>query len=495
MFGQWFSEPEEWFGRLAFQRGLAAVYLIGFLVAANQFRALLGEHGLLPIPRYLRRTSARRSPSLFRLYYSDRFFAAVAWTGAALSAALIAGVADRVPVWASMLLWSAPWALYLSIVNVGQTWYGFGWETLLLEAGFLAIFLGNASVGPPTLVLWLIRWLLFRVEFGAGLIKLRGDRCWRDLTCLRYHHQTQPMPGPLSWFFHHLPDRVHRAEVLGNHCAQLVAPLALFTPQPVAGVAATLMIVTQLWLVCSGNFAWLNWLTIVLALPVAAGALGGRIVPAPVPAPGPGAAWYQVLVLTMTVLILALSYRPARNLMSRRQLMNSSFEPLHLVNTYGAFGSINRDRYELVIEGTADTRIGVDTRWLEYGFKGKPGDPRRRPRQFAPYHLRLDWMMWFAAISVQYAEPWLTVLLRRLLHNDRRVLGLLHSNPFPHEPPHYIRVLLYRYEFTRWPELRRDGVWWRRTLVDEFVRPVRLRSAHESDSDLGSSAGDSRHRY
>jgi Lipase maturation factor len=492
MLGHWFSEPEAWFARLAFQRGLAAVYLIGFLVAANQFRALLGEHGLLPIPAYLRRSSARRSPSLFRLHYSDRFFAAVAWSGAALSAALIAGVADRVPVWASMLLWAAPWALYLSIVNVGQTWYGFGWETLLLEAGFLAIFLGNASAGPPTLVLWLLRWLLFRVEFGAGLIKLRGDRCWRDLTCLRYHHETQPMPGPLSWFFHHLPDRVHRVEVAGNHFAQLVAPLALFTPQPVAGVAAALMIVTQLWLVCSGNFAWLNWLTIVLALPVAAGALGGRIVPAPRPAPGPGPGWYEVLVLVATVLVVGLSYRPARNLMSKRQLMNSSFEPLHLVNTYGAFGAINRDRYELVIEGTAETRIGEDTRWLEYGFKGKPGDPRRRPRQIAPYHLRLDWMMWFAAISPRYAEPWLTALLGKLLRNDRRVLGLLRTNPFPHEPPQNIRVLLYRYEFTSWRELRREGLWWRRTLVDEYVRPIRLRSANEAG--LGRSAGSER-RY
>ena len=492
MSGQWFSEPEEWFGRLAFQRGLAAIYLVGFLVAANQFRALLGEHGLLPIPQYLRRTSGRRSPSLFRLYYSDRFFATVAWIGVALSAALVAGVADRVPDWAGMLLWAAPWALYLSIVNVGQTWYGFGWETLLLEAGFLAVFLGNSSVGPPTLVLWLVRWLLFRVEFGAGLIKLRGDRCWRDLTCLYYHHETQPRPGPLSWFFHRLPGRVHRAEVLGNHFAQLVAPLALFTPQPVAGTAATLMIVTQLWLVCSGNFAWLNWLTIVLALPVAAGALGGRIVPAPSPAPGPGPDWYEALVLAATVLILALSYRPARNLMSKRQLMNSSFEPLHLVNTYGAFGAINRQRYELVIEGTADSRIGADTRWLEYGFKGKPGDPRRRPRQIAPYHLRLDWMMWFAAISERYAEPWLTVLLGKLLRNDRHALGLLRTNPFPHEPPRYVRVMLYRYEFTHGKELRREGAWWRRTLVDEYVRPVRLRPVDEFG--LGSQASDPRWR-
>jgi hypothetical protein len=476
----WFTSPDAWFGRVAFQRGLAGVYLLGFLVAANQFRALLGEHGLLPIPEYLARTPARRSPSLFHLHYSDRFFATVAWFGAVLSVALAAGAADMVPLWAAMVLWAVPWVLYQSIVNVGQRWYSFGWETLLLETGFLAIFLGNARIGPPTLVLWLLRWLLFRVEFGAGLIKLRGDRCWRDLTCLRHHHETQPMPGPFSWFFHHLPDPVHRAEALGNHVAQLIAPVLLFAPQPIAGAAAAFMIVTQLWLVLSGNFSWLNWLTITLALPVAAGALGPALVPAPQPAPGAGPAWYEALVLAATALVAVLSYRPARNLLSRRQLMNSSFDPLHLVNTYGAFGSINRERYELVIEGTADAQIGEDTRWLEYGFKAKPGDPRRRPGQIAPYHLRLDWMLWFAAISRHYAEPWLPRLLAGLLCGDRDLLKLLRANPFPDRPPTYVRVLLYWYRFTGWSELREHGMWWRRDLVGEYARPVRLRETDAS---------------
>ena len=164
-----------------------------------------------------------------------------------------------------MAVWLVLWALYLSVVNVGQTFYGFGWETLLLEAGFLAVFLGPAAQAPPTLVLWLYRWLLFRVEFGAGLIKLRGDRCWRDLTCLDYHHETQPLPGPLSWFFHHLPARLHRVEVLANHATQLVVPFGLFAPQPVAGAAALVIVVTQAWLLVSGNFSWLNLITIVLA--------------------------------------------------------------------------------------------------------------------------------------------------------------------------------------------------------------------------------------
>jgi hypothetical protein len=478
---RWFAAPDYWFARLAFQRGLAAIYLIAFIAAARQFRALLGERGLLPIPRFISRVPFRRYPSLFYLHYSDRFFAAVAWAGAGLAAALAAGLADAVPLWASMLLWAVLWAAYLSIVNVGQTWYGFGWESLLCESGFLAIFTGNASTAPPVLVAWLLRWLVFRLEFGAGLIKLRGDRCWRDLTCLRYHHETQPMPGPLSWFFHHLPDPVHRVEVLANHFAQLIVPFALFAPQPVASMAAGVVIVTQLWLVLSGNFAWLNWLTIVLAASVVGGSAAARVLPLPGP-PRFGATpgWYEVVVLAVTAVIAVLSYWPARNLVSRQQLMNYSFDPLHLVNTYGAFGGITRRRYEVVIEGAREPEITRDTEWREYQFKGKPGDPWRRPPQVAPYHLRLDWLMWFAALSPRYAEPWLVPLLYKLLAGDGNVLALLRSNPFPGAPPKFVRARLCHYRYTSWRQLRETGAWWERTPVSEYVPPVTLQAPARS---------------
>ncbi|GHB70562.1 membrane protein [Streptomyces viridiviolaceus] len=470
---EWFTDADYWLGRLLFQRGLAALYLVAFLSVADQFRGLIGEDGLLPVPRFLASVRFRRAPSIFRLHYSDRFFAAVVWTGAALSAAMAAGAGDLVPLWASMLMWALLWALYLSIVNVGQTWFAFMWESLLLEAGFLAIFLGNGDTAPPVLVLWLLRWLLFRLEFGAGLIKLRGDPCWRDLTCLRYHHETQPMPGPLSWFFHHLPGPVHRAEAAANHVAQLALPFALLAPQPVASAAAGFVILTQLWLITSGNFAWLNWLTIVLAVPViggpaTAGALG---LPEP-PHFGAAPAWYEGMVLAVTATVAVLSYWPIRNLLSRHQVMNASFTPLHLVNTYGAFGSVGRVRDELVIEGTDEPEVTDATVWKEYGFKGKPGDVRRLPRQVAPYHLRLDWLMWFAALSPAYAGPWLPALLLALLDGNPAVLRLLRHNPFPHAPPTFVRARLYRYRFTTWHQLRSTGAWWDRTLLGDYVPAV-----------------------
>ncbi|WP_433356582.1 lipase maturation factor family protein [Microtetraspora malaysiensis] len=471
----WFAAPDYWLSRMVFQRGLAAIYLIGFLVALKQFPALLGENGLTPVPAYLRRVPFLRAPSIFHLHYSDRFFSLVAGTGALLSAVLLVGLADLVPLWGAMPLWALLWVLYLSIVNVGQVWYAFGWESLLCEAGFLAIFLGNGGTAPPVLVLWLLRWLLFRLEFGAGLIKLRGDRCWRDLTCLYYHHETQPMPGPLSWYFHRLPRPAHRVEVAGNHVAQLVAPFGLFAPQPYASVAAGVMIATQFWLILSGNFAWLNWLTVVLAASVVSWVDLVRMLGLP-PPPHPTAEplWFTGVVLAVTVLVVVLSYWPARNLVSRHQVMNASFNPFHLVNTYGAFGSVTRARYEVVIEGTRDPAVTPETVWREYEFKGKPGALGRLPPQFAPYHLRLDWLMWFAGLSAAYAHPWLVPFVRKLLTNDEATLRLLREVPFPEAPPTFVRALLYRYSFTTHRERRATGQWWERELVEEYLPPVRL---------------------
>ncbi|MDX2822263.1 lipase maturation factor family protein [Streptomyces ipomoeae] len=465
---EWFTAPDYELSRLLFQRALAVIYLVAFLAASLQFRALLGERGMLPIPRFVERVPFRASPSVFHLHYSDRFFAAWAWTGCAVSLALVAGLDSLLPLWGGMLLWLVPWAMYLSIVNVGQTWYSFGWESLLLEVGFLAVFLGNDEVAPPIVVLFLLRWVLFRVEFGAGLIKMRGDACWRKLTCLDHHHETQPMPGPLSWFFHHLPKPFHRVEVAANHVTQLVVPVLLFTPQPIATAAAALMILTQLWLVLSGNFSWLNWITIVLALPaIDFGTTASK-------APG-SPLWYEIVVLAVTALVLWLSYHPVRNMISRRQIMNRSFDPLHLVNTYGAFGTVSRVRYEVVVEGTADDVPREDSEWLAYEFKGKPGDPRRWPRQFAPYHLRLDWLMWFAALSPAYAGAWFGTLVERLLENDRDTLRLLRRSPFPADaPPRFVRARLFRYRYTTWRELRETGACWERTYVREFMPPTRL---------------------
>ena len=470
----WAADPGAWLARLVFTRGLALVYLVAFVAALRQFRPLIGTDGLTPVPRLLARTGFWQTPSVFHLRWSDGFFAACCWVGIALSTAALVGLADRLPLPGWMALWLLLWALYLSIVNVGQVWYGFGWESLLVEAGFLAVFLGPAHVAPPVLVLWLLRWLLFRLEFGAGLIKMRGDRCWRELTCLAYHHETQPLPNPASWWFHRLSPGLHRVEALANHATQLVVVFGLLAPPPVASVAALVMVVTQGYLILSGNFAWLNLLTLVVALSVVDGSWYAAVLPVEPPAELSSPTWFTAATVVLTVVVAGLSVRPVANLLSRRQRMNASHDPLRLVNSYGAFGSVTRVRHEVVLQATDDPSPGPDTVWQDYEFRGKPGDPHRRPPQVAPYHLRLDWLMWFVGIDPGYGRGWLVPLLRKLLAADPATLRLLRSAPFGTTPPAAVRAVMYRYRFTTRAERRATGAWWHREFEYELAGPLSL---------------------
>jgi hypothetical protein len=470
---------EYWLVRFVFQRGLALIYLLAFLVAARQFQPLAGEDGLLPLAEYVEGVEFRERPSLFYLVPDDRAIGIAAWTGVGLSVlAVLAGpywLPDPYALPASMLLWTALWGLYQSFVNAGRLFYGYGWESMLLETGFLAIFLGAGSSGPPVVVIWLLKWLLFRNMFGAGLIKIRGDDCWRELTCLDYHYETQPIPNPVSWFAHHLPDRFHRLEVAGNHVVELAVPFLYFAPQPFAAAGGVATIGFQGWLVLTGNFSWLNALTIVQATAMFSDGVLASVVPVTAPAPTPTPTALTVVSILVAVLVVAMSIGPAANMLSPGQVMNTSFDPLHLVNTYGAFGSITRDRYQLVIEAAA-TAAPAEDDWETYEFRGQPVRPGERPPQVAPYHLRLDWQLWFAAMRPRPGprQRWVFAFLEALLENDAETVSLLQSNPFSDEPPELIRVHRYRYRFTTPAERAETGNWWYRERVGTYVGPVSL---------------------
>src|SRR3954466_6124616 len=253
-----------WLTRILLERGIGIICLIAFIVALNQFKPLLGERGLLPVPLFVKQVSFRETPSLFFWMPRDAAFTAAAWIGIVLSFLVITGISSRY-TWLSAAVWLAIYILYLSFVNVGQTFYAFGWESILLEACFFAMFLGGSHVMPQQIPIWMFRWLLFRIMFGAGLIKLRGDPCWRDLTCLNYFYETQPMPNPASCLYHSAPEWVNKGGVLFNHFAELIVPFGLLLPQPIAGIAGIITIIFQLFIISSGNLSWLNWLTLFLA--------------------------------------------------------------------------------------------------------------------------------------------------------------------------------------------------------------------------------------
>ncbi len=378
------------------------------------------------------------------------------------------------------------WALYMSVTHVGQVFWGYGWENQLLETGLLAVFLcpflraGPLTPGapPPALVIGLFRWLAFRIMLGAGLIKLRGDPCWRDLTCLTTHFETQPIPHPLSWFAHHAPEGVLRGGVALNHFVELVVPWAAFGPRRARHAAGVLMVGFQAVLILSGNLSFLNWLTIIPCLacfddrfwvrliPGRPGRMiGHRLTTLPNEL-GPGA---RAAAVGITGLVVVLSWNPVVNLLSERQAMNTSFDPLNLVNTYGAFGSIGDERHEILLEGTLDERPTASSEWVEYEFKCKPGRPTRLPCVTTPYHHRLDWQIWFAAFQHPARNAWLAHFVHKLLQGDEGALALLDGDPFEGRgPPAWIRTDLYRYEFTDPGE---PG-WWRRERVRPYLPPL-----------------------
>jgi hypothetical protein len=488
---QFFRELDSssyWLTRVFFLRLLGFVYFIAFFSLSRQLGPLIGANGLLPAHLYLDQIAAMSGggwaalqavPTLLWLHSADWFMYVLCYLGVALALALLAGHSSAVLLF---LLWS----LYLSLYHVGQIFYGYGWEILLLETGFLAIFLcplvrGGLlplSTPPPRAVFWLLRWVLFRVMFGAGLIKLRGDSCWLDLTCMIYHYETQPIPNPISWYLHQLPPIVHQAEVLLTHLVELVVPWFIFGPRRLRRSAGIVLALFQLLLIASGNLSWLNWLTLALCFACFDDDVLRRISPRRLVqrwqtlGEGEEGLVHKTAVYGLTVVVILLSIYPVINMVSPTQVMNQSFGSLHLVNTYGAFGHVGKERFEVVLQGTYDTTLDAATQWREYEFKCKPGDVQRRPCIVSPYHYRLDWQIWFAAMSDYARNPWLVHLVYKLLQDDEGALSLLDASPFDQGPPRFIRAELYRYQFTQLGD--GNEAWWERQHVRSYLPPLAL---------------------
>jgi len=477
------NAPTYWLTRFVILRLLGVVYAVAFLVGVNQIIPLIGENGLTPVGGYLKYISNvlgsagagfLRQPSLFWFGHSDAMLLAVAWIGLILSLIVVAGYANGP-------LMGVLWFLYLSIVHVGQDWYGYGWEIQLTETGFLAIFLCPLldlrpfpKRPPPFPIIVLFRWLIFRIMLGSGLIKLRGDETWRNGTVLFYHFQTQPIPGPLSRWFHFLPRFMLKMGVWFNWLAELVAPWLVFWPRLGRHIAGAIIVLFQVMLILSGNLAFLNWLTIIPALACFDDGFLAKLLPsglvrrsiqaaddAEPSKPMLTTAW------VVTGIVALLSIQPALNLFSSNQVMNGSYDPLELVNTYGAFGSVGQERTNVVFEGTTDDTTGGHARWKPYVYKYLPTLPEQSPPQIAPYQPHLDWQMWFAAMGTAEQYPWTYNLVYKLMHNDPDALSLFAGNPFPGRPPRFIRATLYRYSFAK--PGNPQGLYWTREELGPWM--------------------------
>jgi hypothetical protein len=445
------------------------IYLAAFVSLAVQIRGLVGSTGILPAAAFLDDLKSRLGPWRFVALptfcwfrVGDGFLEFLCWSGAALSVALIFGIA---PIIALVLLW----ACYLSLLNVAGVFLGYQWDVLLLETGFLAVWLAPLEllpqfpprVQPHPIAQWLACWLLFRLMFSSGVVKLRsGDPTWRALTALTYHYETQPLPTRLAWFAHQLPTWAHKLSCLIMFAIELATPLLFFAPPPFCYAAGALTIGLMVSIMATGNYCFFNLLTIALALLLfddgawpQRGA-GGAI----------EASWPWWALLPAAVVLGALSVRPAVYLFGRRvrwphvvERLFARFEPFRLVGSYGLFAVMTTERPEIVVEGSND---GVT--WNAYEFKWKPGDPMRPPRYCMPHQPRLDWQMWFAALGDYRNYRWFTAFLARLLENAPAVVALLRENPFGASPPRFVRGVIYRYRFATRAERRATGAWWRR---------------------------------
>jgi hypothetical protein len=454
-----------------FLRLLGFIYFVAFVSLATQIRGLIGSNGVVPAIDILNRyrpgglSRVFRFPTLLWISCSDRFLSGLCWCGAGLSVLLMIGFA---PIPVLILLWLA----YLSVFTASGPFLGYQWDILLLEAGFIAIFVAPLdflprfppAVSPSSIAIVLLWWLLFRLMWSSGLTKiLSGDRRWRDLSAVAFHYETQPLPTPLAWHMHQLPLWFHKASTAFVLFVELLVPFFIIVPV-LRPIAAVLFVVLMLLIELTGNYAFFNLLGIALCMPLFPDASLARFFDLQNWHPAPASSLSIAISIIPAAIILLLSIVPMALLFHRELTwpgpvgdVIAFLTPFRLVNSYGLFSIMTIERPEIIIEASND---GVE--WIEYEFKYKPGDIKRAPGFVAPQQPRLDWQMWFAAIGFYHNHMWIKRLMLRLIQGEPSVRALLKLNPFQKDQPRNVRAVLYDYRFTTRSERQSTGAWWRR---------------------------------
>ena len=515
--GRQLDPPTHNLVRWAFLRSLGIIYLIALVSLWVQILGLVGTDGILPADSAMgsMRLSAdaqrlgldryHLAPTLCWFKATDGFLSSQCAAGATLAVLLILGFA---PAPCLFLLW----LIYLSLATVCREFLGFQWDNLLLETGFLAIFLAplqlwprSPRAAPPSrLVLWLLRWLLFKLMFQSGCVKLlSGDPAWHNLTALTFHYETQPLPTWIGWYAHQLPVWAQKASAAAMFGIELFIPFLIFAPRRPRQFACLVLVLFQGLIFLTGNYCFFNLLTIVLCLLLLDDAALRKLLPprlrnslplarlqqrgtnSPSLAPRPSPLNLRKWPVQITVPIACIAVATALMQFSgmfrvpmpwpRPMLaVYAWLAPFRTFNSYGLFAVMTTSRPEIIIEGSNDGVV-----WLPYEFKYKPGDVKRRPAFVAPHQPRLDWQMWFAALGDYRHNPWLVNFCQRLLEGSGPVLRLLEHNPFPHAPPRYMRAVVYDYHFTDFATRRQTGAWWRRQERGLYLAPLSLPNAGE----------------
>ncbi len=517
LWGNDVRRPTYFWARRWFLRALGTIYLIAFVSLWVQVNGLVGSDGMSPANQFLPAVRAQIGPDAYALLptlcwfgQSDAFLYFLCGSGVLFSLLLIFGIAPAISL-------VALFVLYLSLTIAGQIFFNFQWDVLLLEAGFLSIFFAPwrlwprrfsveavvpaannfhpAGDMPATALatpsrqqeppvsragLFLLKLLLFKLMLMSGVVKLTsGDPSWWNLTALDYHYWSQPLPTVFGWLADKSPEWFKHFSVAFCLAIEIVAPFFIWAPRRLRLGAAGLMIFLQVGIGLTGNYCFFNLLTIALCLLLiddsatgmslrgVRGQRGALFVPDRL------GAWGAVAVFILTFPINAWLIFSAFKPLARppRALANvyERLEAFRIVNGYGLFRVMTKDRCEIVLEGSTD---GID--WLPYEFKWKPGDVKRAPGWCAPHQPRLDWQMWFAALETPQENRWLIALVFRLLQDSRDVSGLLRRNPFPDKPPRYIRAMFYRYRFTTVDERHQIGAWWKREELREYLPALSL---------------------
>lgn len=514
-------ENSVWLTRSIVLKSTSFIYFIAFLVSYNQNIGLIGNDSLMPLSDFLehyKKSSGpnqtnfelfKSLPTLFWFLGTDDFYLnLVAQLGLLISFITMCGFATHSSLYICL------WFLYHSIVNVGQRWFSFGWESQLLETGFLCIFLAPtlsfscfSTRSPPCkFILWLFLWLEFRIMLGAGLIKIRGDSCWKDLTCMNYHYETQPNPMPTAYYMHQTPEFIHKLEVLGNHAVELGFCWLVILPNRMCKtVGGFFLVMFQVVLIISGNLSFLNWLTIVPALAAFDDEIYSYFcsnkkkerVAKLIKESEEKKTFYPLKIANKLIsigflaFILYLSRPVMENLLSQKQIMNTSYDSFRIVNTYGAFGTVGQKRYEVILELSFSETPQKDSDWHALEFKCKPGSLDRMPCVITPYHYRLDWVIWFAGFEphdYRY-HAWILHLMAKILVGHENTLDLMDKSNeklfFPNGKengsslPKFIRANLYEYKFLPMgkkinPKDWEIGKWWIRRKKSSYVPMIDL---------------------